>query len=930
MIDYQLYDDFKDSLPPITFDKELALPMHTKKPPRFNERSARDGEVFLQSLHIVNGFADDEGLLQTSYDDFSAFLDSVGIKRADNGYFLSFEKSALSTFESYKIRVGYDGITIISGDTEGIRRALVYIEDEMKRRGGSFLPVGEISRTPFIKNRITRCYFTPSSHAAIEESENELCDEIDYYPNEYLCRLMHDGINALWLGASLRYLVKTPLVPEYGVDADKRMKKLNNVIEKCRKYGIKVFLFAVDPASSYCNPHLLNHPELMDDVEGAEYRLLCPSQEKGAEYLRSAIKELFTKAPRLAGFINLTDGESLSTCASNGGVLRCRRCRSKFGSIGKTLAFVEKTIADAMHEVSPDAEYISWTYEQRNWKYEDLAESCRERDAGVIHLQNFEDFGRPVQLGRERVSYDYWLSYAGPGKLFEQTLELNKRAGRKTYAKIQVCSSHEISTVPYVATPGILYDKYKYFKENGIDGVMQCWFFGNYPCLMNKAAGELAFLPFFETKRDFLESLAGVYWGQDAKTVASAWLCFEEGYRNFPVSVSFEWLGPMQDSPVAPLQLKPKDRSMPSTWLATDAVGGDRIGECMCNGHTHEEILELTSRMSDGWSEGIEYLAGLKSYSDPDREEQLSVAIATDLIFKSGCNVIKFYYLRRLLGIGSGDAKALLSEMKNIVYDEISISEKMIDICRNDNRIGYHSEAHGHKIFPEKLRWRIEKLLELLKTEFVEVEGRIANGLLPLAFYGGEGSSVVYRIGESASLQLVKANGECGLTEVKIEECEGGYTVSLYVKDIADDYIVIKLEPRIFHPIAPICLSGSGASFASSKRSFFTFANSYKAFSIHPDDVERELGGYNISVNEIGESDLLFTLYIGRERFGMAKTEPFRVDIERFGFGEHYDLGCASAKEAIAFSDKVVTRLVHGTFSPECYALIIPGATGTK
>ena len=224
----------------------------------------------------------------------------------------------------------------------------------------------------------------------------------------------------------------------------------------------------------------------------------------------------------------------------------------------------------------------------------------------------------------------------------------------------------------------------------------------------------------------------------------------------------------------------------------------------------------------------------------------------------------------------------------------------------------------------------IEKLRELLKTEFVEVEGRIANGLLPLAFYGGEGSSVVYRIGESASLQLVKANGECGLTEVKIEECEGGYTVSLYVKDIADDYIVIKLEPRIFHPIAPICLSGSGASFASSKRSFFTFANSYKAFSIHPDDVERELGGYNISVNEIGEGDLLFTLYIGRERFGMAKTEPFRLDIERFGVGEHYDLGCASAKEAIAFSDKVITRLVHGTFSPECYALIIPGATGTK
>ena len=924
MIDYQLYDDFIDKMPPITFDKELSLPMHTKKPARFNERSVRDGEVFIESLHITYDFPDDEGLLKTSYDDFSAFLDSVGIKRAEDGYFLVLEKRELSCFEAYCIKVGCDGITVSSGDTEGIRRALVYIEDEMKRRGGSFLPIGEISRAPFIKNRISRCYFTPSSHAEIEERENELCDERDYYPDEYLCRLMHDGINALWLGASLRYLTKTPLVPEYGADAEKRMKKLNSVIEKCRRYGIKVFLFAVDPASSFCNHHLLDHPELMDDVEGAEYRLLCPSQDKGVEYLRYAVKELFTKAPRLAGFINLTVGESLSTCASNGALLYCKRCKARFGSIGKTLAFVEKTIADAMHEVSPEAEYVSWTYEQRNWDYADLKDSCESRDAGVIHLQNFEDYGRPVQLGRERVSYDYWLSYSGPGKLFEQTIELNKNAKRKTYAKIQVCSSHEISTVPYVAVPGILYDKYKYFLENGIDGVMQCWFFGNYPCLMNKAAGELAFLPFKETKREFLESLAGIYWGQDAISVASAWLAFEEGYRNFPVSVSFEWLGPMQDSPVAPLQLKPKDRSMPATWLATDAVGGDRLGECMCNGHTHEEILELTSRMNEGWSRGMEYLSGLSGCSDPNREEQLSVATATDLIFKSGYNVIRFYYLRRLLGIGSGDAKVLLSEMKNIVYDEISISEKLIPICQSDNRIGYHSEAHGHKIFPEKLEWRIEKLKELLVTEFSEIEGRIDAGAMPLAFYGGEGSKVVYRIGESDVLPLVRADGERGTTEVKIEECDGGYTVYLYAKDISDDYIVLRPEPRVFHPIAPIIISMNGASFATSRRSFFTFANSYRAFSIHPDDAERELDGYRINVKEINESDALFSLYIDRARFGMEKDEPFRLDIERFLSVDHYDLGCAYAKEALAFSDRTVTRLIHGTFSPECYALIIP------
>ncbi len=51
---------------------------------------------------------------------------------------------------------------------------LIYIEDEMKRRFGTFLQIGAIERLPFIKNRISRCYFTPASHAAIEELENEL------------------------------------------------------------------------------------------------------------------------------------------------------------------------------------------------------------------------------------------------------------------------------------------------------------------------------------------------------------------------------------------------------------------------------------------------------------------------------------------------------------------------------------------------------------------------------------------------------------------------------------------------------------------------------------------------------------------------------------------------------------------------------------
>ena len=74
MIDYQVYDEFKDKLPKITFDKELALPLHTKKPPMWNNIAAKEDEIQIETLSVSFDFPDGEGLLLTSYNDFIAFM----------------------------------------------------------------------------------------------------------------------------------------------------------------------------------------------------------------------------------------------------------------------------------------------------------------------------------------------------------------------------------------------------------------------------------------------------------------------------------------------------------------------------------------------------------------------------------------------------------------------------------------------------------------------------------------------------------------------------------------------------------------------------------------------------------------------------------------------------------------------------------------
>ena len=71
-------------------------------------------------------------------------------------------------------------------------------------------------------------------------------------------------------------------------------------------------------------------------------------------------------------------------------------------------------------------------------------------------------------------------------------------------------------------------------RELGVSSVMQCWYFGNYPSLMTRAAGELAFESFPSSKETFLEDIAVLTWGKYALEAGQALNCFQKGYSQYP------------------------------------------------------------------------------------------------------------------------------------------------------------------------------------------------------------------------------------------------------------------------------------------------------------------------------------------------------------------------------------------------------------
>lgn len=320
---------------------------------------------------------------------------------------------------------------------------------------------------------------------------------------------------------------------------------------------------------------------------------------------------------------------------------------------------------------------------------------------------------------------------------------------------------------------------------------MQCWYFGNYPGVMNQAAGALSFEPFFENSHEFLSFLARPQWGSDCEEAAKAWEYFSGAYRNFPANLMFEWYGPLHHCIAWPLYLFPADAPISPSWILKNfpEVSGDRFGEFLGFFHTLDEALALCRTMKELWGKGVEILEGLRRYylDDPPRIADMDLANAIFLQIKSCCNVLEFYSRREKMLFEKSDE---LAAMKELVLDEIRNSEKMSVLCEKDPRLGYHSEAEGYLFFPAKLKARIKLLQELLDEDFPAFDLNAAW----IKEYTGETpqgtTAIIYKKNSAKTKNLYSLNGNISW--------QGEYdknTLSLKISNCRNKNFFLALEP---------------------------------------------------------------------------------------------------------------------------------------
>ena len=736
------------------FVEDLKAPLWSRH--SWDRRVAATGEASLAGgVTLEFDFPDPKNCLETAYADFRAFLKAGAVPHQDcrDPYAIALCMDAAMPVESFRLEVKSSLCRLIAGTSEGIRRGIFHLEELMLRAGRPYLPLGVTQHDYPIRRRISRCFYSPIKRPPL--NRDELLDDIEYYPDEYLNRLAHDGINGLWISITLRDVCVPQHCPDLDGKIERRLNKLRKTVEQCARFGIKIYVFCIEPRAF--NPQqaqtLMPSAEQCRDVSGHTNGLIrhfCTGSETGLRYLEDTARTFFASVPGLGGMINITMGERPTHCFSNIDSLftnNCKRCSKRDPS--DIIAETQAALARGIHSVDPQAELISWFYlpEIRETAECDpkraeeiLLRIFAKTPAGVILQLNCESLGEAQQLGKPRPVLDYSLAYIGPSRFFETVAGEIIRNGASVSAKLQVGCSHEVATVPFVPVPGNIFRRYKRLIELGVTTVLQCWYFGNYPSVMTRAAFRCAMRPLPESEDEFLAGLAASEWGGDTFRVVQAWKHFRDAYENFPANVHFSHFGPVHDCITWPLHLKPVDAPIAPSWQLGHPVSGDRIGECFAYYHDMDETLALARSVADGWDAGLRLLLPLVSGhgANEKRIKEIGVAEALGLQFRSAVNVLQFYAWREeLFWQKPEDQRHCLLRMRELVDAEIQGTRRLAELCRLDSRLGFHSEAEGYKYFPAKLIWRAQCLETLLNNSFPEVEKMMENGMPLFPCYSG-------------------------------------------------------------------------------------------------------------------------------------------------------------------------------------------------
>jgi len=516
--------------------------------------------------------------------------------------------------------------------------------------------------------------------------------KLDPYPDAFLQRLSAVGVNGVWLHVVLRDLAPGGTAfPEFGIDHAKRLTNLRTLVQRAKKFGIRVYLYMNEPRAmptSFFKTRSEAGGVL--DAQG-EYRALCTSNSEVRQWMADALAHVFRQVPYLGGAYAITASENLTSCASLGGWRSCPRCKER--SDTDIITEVVATIEEGVHRGNPNANVIVSDW---GWKGHGDARDIIERLPKAVWLMSVSEWAMPIERGgvQSKVG-EYSISAVGPGPRALPHWATAEKVGLKRAAEIQFNNTCEIASLPYLPVMDLVAEHLRNLAAARLDGMLIGWTMGGHPSPNFQLAQRLSGQPLPEVKT-VLDSMARERFGIDGAAHARrAWTLMSDAYRQYPFHISVVYTSPVQLGPANPLYATKTNYRATMWGIPYDDLDRWR------GPYPADVFAAQFERMATAWQPGIAELQVAVDRAPPDRrkeiEADLRFARAAGINFQSVANQARFVVARDALAKTSNtpeESRRLRTEIKRLLESEIGLARQLFTLVREDSRIGFEPSCH--------------------------------------------------------------------------------------------------------------------------------------------------------------------------------------------------------------------------------------------
>ena len=638
-------------------------------------RAARpDGAVEISEEWFVEDLTGNEDCGLYAGDFVSSFEESWGIKlkkgSGEKVISLALDAALREKPEEYhEVEIRPDKVLVKAGRPMGIMRGLYFLLTMMDAAGGPYLKEGVNHRLPAFDARYIYSY------CGLYGGPLDVDTAISF-PDELLKKYARTGVNGVWLQAVLYKMVSFPFDPSISKGYRERQEKLRELIARARRWGLKVYLYINEPRAMPLT-FFEKYPHLKGFVRG-EFASMCTSQPEVQKYLSDSIKELCTACPGLGGFFCITVSENQTNCYSHASEEEqtCPRCKNR--TRDEVVSEVNSIIADAAHEVDPEIKTIAWTWAWKRYPNDERIRGIRILSKNCIVQNTSEEWLKIEKAGIKLQVDDYTLSNIPPSENSISGWKAAKESGHRTSAKVQLNTTWEGSTSPFIPVYENVCRYMQNLRNEGVDNIQLSWTLGGWPSDNLRIASAY----FFKEENPFTyEEILKATYGDRFESVKEAVHYFCEAFACFPFHIDMLYLGPQNAGPSNLLFEKPTGLNATMTCFAYDDL------EHWKSVYPEETFMKLLKDMRDKWN------AGLDCIGDMPECEFKDAALTCGALFESTYNAAQYVILRRELAASPAD-EGLRGSMRALIERERELALRTYGIMTHNATIGYEAANH--------------------------------------------------------------------------------------------------------------------------------------------------------------------------------------------------------------------------------------------